>query len=56
MKLPKINNIKKYIIVDHAHKKMLSGIFPFMWKIKINMKYKKTEKSINLSHNGSKKK
>ena len=45
---------KKYPRGDHAHKKCSQVFFPIMGKIKINMKYKKTEKSINLSHNGSK--
>ena len=45
---------KKHIRGDHAHKKCSQVFFPIMGKIKINMKYKKTEKSINLSHNGSK--
>ena len=38
---------------DHAHKKCSQVFFPIMGKIKISMKYKKTEKSINLSHKGS---
>ena len=45
---------KNYIRGDHAHKKCSQVFFPIMGKIKINMKYKKTEKSIILSHNGSK--
>ena len=45
---------KKYIRGDHAHKKCSQIFLPIMGKIKINMKYKKTEKSINLSHRGSK--
>ena len=45
---------KKYIRGDHAHKKCSQVFFPIMGKIKISMKYKKTEKSINLSHKGSK--
>jgi len=45
---------KNYIRGDHAHKKSSQVFFPIMGKIKINMKYKKTEKSINLSYNGSK--
>ena len=45
---------KNYIRGDHAHKKCSQVFFPIMGKIKINMKYKKTEKSINLSHKGSK--
>ena len=45
---------KKYIRGDHAHKKCSQVFFPIMGKIKINMKYNKIEKSINLSHTGSK--
>ena len=45
---------KKHIRGDHAHKKCSQVFFPIMGKIKINMKYRKTEKSINLSYNGSK--
>ena len=45
---------KNYIRGDHAHKKCSQVFFPIMGKIKINMKYKKTEKSINLSHEDSK--
>ena len=45
---------KNYIRGDHAHKKCSQVFFPIMGKIKISMKYKKTEKSINLSHKGSK--
>ena len=45
---------KNYIRGDHAHKKCTQVFFPIMGKIKISMKYKKTEKSINLSHKGSK--
>ena len=45
---------KKYLRGDHAHKKCSQVFFPIKGKIKINMKYKKTEKSINLSHNSSK--
>ena len=45
---------KNHIRGDHAHKKCSQVFFPIMGKIKINMKYKKTEKSINLSHSGSK--
>ena len=45
---------KNYIRGDHAHKKCSQVFFPIMGKIKINMKYKKTRKSIQLSHNGSK--
>ena len=49
-----IHGKKNYIRGDHAHKKCSQVFFPIMGKIKINMKYKKTEKSINLSHKGSK--
>ena len=45
---------KKHIRGDHAHKKCSQVFFPIMGKIKISMKYKKTEKIINLSHKGSK--
>ena len=45
---------KKYKRGEHAHKKCSQLFFPIMGKIKINMKYKKTKKSIQLSHNGSK--
>ena len=45
---------KKYKRGDHAHKKCSQIFIPIMGKIKINIKYKKTEESINLSHNGSK--
>ena len=45
---------KKYKRGDHAHKKCSQVFFPIMGKIKINIKYKKNEKSINLSHKGSK--
>ena len=45
---------KNYVRGDHAHKKCSQVFFPIMGKIKINMKYKKTRKSIQLSHNGSK--
>ena len=45
---------KNHIRGDHAHKKCSQVFFPIMGKIKINIKYKKTEKSINLSHNSSK--
>ena len=45
---------KKYKRGDHAHKKCSQVFFPIMGKIKISMKYKKIEKSIILSHNGSK--
>ena len=45
---------KNYIRGDHAHKKCSQVFFPIMGKIKINMKYKRTQKSILLSHNLSK--
>jgi len=45
---------KNYIRGDHAHKKCSQVFFPIMGNIKVSMKYKKTEKSINLSHRGSK--
>ena len=45
---------KNYIRGDHAHKKCSQVFFPIMGKIKISMKYEKTEKSINLNHKGSK--
>ena len=45
---------KKYPRGDHAHKKCSQVFFPIIGKIKINMKYKKTEKGINLSHNETK--
>ena len=45
---------KNYIRGDHAHKKCSQVFFPIVGKIKINMKYKKTKKSINLTHNNSK--
>ena len=45
---------KKHLRGDHAHKKCSQVFFPIIGKIKINMKYKKIEKSINLSHNASK--
>ena len=41
---------KKYKRGDHAHKKCSQVFVAIKGKIKINMKYKKTEKSINLSH------
>ena len=44
----------KYKRGDHAHKKCSQVFFPIMGKIKISMKYKKTKKSVSLSHNGSK--
>ena len=45
---------KNYIRGDHAHKKCSQVFFPIMGKIKINMKYRQTEKSVFLSHNLSK--
>ena len=45
---------KKYKRGDHAHKKCSQVFFPIIGKIKINMNYKKTKKSINLTHNNSK--
>ena len=45
---------KNYIRGDHAHKKCSQVFFPIIGKIKISMKYKKTEKSINLNYKGSK--
>ena len=45
---------KKYLRGDHAHKKCSQVFFPIKGKIKINMKYKKIKKSINLTHNNSK--
>ena len=45
---------KNHIRGDHAHKKCSQVFFSIMGKIKISMKYKKTEKSINLSHKDSK--
>ena len=45
---------KKYKRGEHAHKKCSQVFFPIIGKIKINMKYKKTEQSINLSHKDSK--
>jgi dTDP-4-dehydrorhamnose 3,5-epimerase-like enzyme len=45
---------KKYKRGDHAHKKCSQVFFPIIGKIKINMKYKQTKKSVFLSHNFSK--
>ena len=45
---------KNYIRGDHAHKKCSQVFFPIMGKIKISMKYKISEKSINLNYKGSK--
>ena len=44
---------KKYKRGDHAHKKCSQVFIPIKGKIKINMKYRKTEKSILLSANRS---
>ena len=44
---------KNHIRGDHAHKKCSQVFFPIVGKIKINMKYKKTKKSINLSNDNS---
>ena len=45
---------KKYKRGDHAHKKCSQIFFPITGKIKINMKYKHTQKSVYLNHNQSK--
>ena len=45
---------KKYKRGDHAHKKCSQVFFPIAGKIKVNMKYKKNEKSVSLSYKGSK--
>ena len=44
---------KKYKRGDHAHKKCSQVFIPIKGKIKINMKYRKTEKSVLLSSNRS---
>ena len=44
---------KKYKRGDHAHKKCSQVFIPIRGKIKINMKYRKTEKNILLSANRS---
>ena len=44
---------KKYKRGDHAHKKCSQVFIPIKGKIKINMKYRKTEKNILLSANHS---
>ena len=44
---------KKYKRGDHAHKKCSQVFIPIKGKIKINMKYRKTEKSVLLSANHS---
>ena len=45
---------KKYKRGDHAHRKCSQVFFAIKGKIKINMKYRSTEKSVLLSHNQSK--
>ena len=45
---------KKYKRGDHAHKKCSQIFIPLMGVIRISMKYKNTEKIINLSHNETK--
>ena len=42
---------KKYKRGDHAHKKCSQVFIPIKGKIKINMKYRKTEKNVLLSAN-----
>ena len=42
---------KKYKRGDHAHKKCSQVFIPINGKIKINMKYRKTEKNVLLSDN-----
>ena len=44
---------KKYKRGDHAHKKCSQVFIPIKGKIKINMKYRKIEKSVLLSANRS---
>ena len=44
---------KKYKRGDHAHKKCSQVFIPINGKIKINMKYRKIEKSILLNGNRS---
>ena len=44
---------KKYKRGDHAHKKCSQVFIPIRGKIKINMKYRKTKKSVFLSANRS---
>ena len=44
---------KKYKRGDHAHKKCSQVFIPIKGKIKINMKYRKTEKSVLLNANRS---
>ena len=45
---------KKYKRGDHAHKKCSQVFFAIKGKIKINMKYKNTNKSVFLDYNKSK--
>ena len=45
---------KKYKRGDHAHKKCSQVFFAIKGKIKINMKYKNTNKSVFLDYNRSK--
>ena len=45
---------KKYIRGDHAHKKCSQVFFAIKGKIKINMKYKNTNKSVFLDYKRSK--
>ena len=45
---------KKYKRGDHAHKKCSQEFFAIKGKIKINMKYKNTNKSVFLNYNRSK--
>jgi len=49
-----IHGKKNYIRGDHAHKKCSQIFISVMGKIKINMKYKRTQKSILLNDNRSK--
>ena len=44
---------KKYKRGDHAHKKCSQVFFAIKGKIKINIKYKNTNKSVFLNYNGS---
>ena len=45
---------KNHIRGDHAHKKCSQVFFPIIGKIKINMKYKNTKKSVSLNHKNPK--
>ena len=45
---------KKYRRGDHAHKKCSQVFFPIKGKIRVNMEYRKTKKSVLLSENRSK--